>query len=523
MKTQHINITKFLFLSLAALCCSCSPKIRSENNTLAEEKMVSKADAQPNLLLIITDEHSFRTLGCYRELMSYKQGHVWGDAVVETPNLDYLAHNGAILTSMYASTPSCTPSRSSMFTGNYPQTNDMPKNGNYQSAKIPTLGTVLSDNGYRTGYAGKLHLLGHPKPNWAPEYDFGFKDNRFMLNGGHWKKFGLTEDGKPYVAAINGKGKPTSKVDGADEESYATDFLTNRALDFLDQNKDKPFAYVLSYPDPHTPNTVRAPYDTMYTHHIFNLPETFRRNDYKNQPKWRQTDLGPTKYKPNRNFTDEKILSYIPQYYGMVKCIDDNIGRLIDKLRADGNLENTIIAFSSDHGDLMGEHGRLNKGTPHETSAKIPFIVFYPNGIQPKTVITKAANTTDWMDTFLKLMNVSYFDPASTEGRDLTPWLIKKKDADEKLEDITFVRFLYWAAAVTDRYKLILDKGGDKPWLIDLEIDPNENTNFIDSPDHKEVVQDLAKKLKAYGIKYNDDTVLDKRIQALLNDLLARE
>ena len=510
-----MNFTKTIALICCCFLLGCSPKM----NTQATPKALS--GKKPNLLLIITDEHSFRTLGCYRELMSYEQGHIWGDVVVETPNLDYLAHNGAILTSMYASTPSCTPSRSSMFTGNYPQTNKTPKNGTYLSAKIPTIGTVLTENGYMTGYAGKVHLLGHPKPNWEPDYNFGFEDHRFMFNGGHWKKFGLTEDGKPFVATKNPKnGKLNTRVEKADEKSYATDFLTDRALEFLEKNKENPFAYVLSLPDPHTPNTVRAPYDTMYTKYEFKLPKTFRRQDFEGDPSWRKTDLGPTKYKPKRNFTNKKILSYIPQYYGMVKCIDDNIGRLIAKLKADGNLENTIIAFSSDHGDLMGEHGRLNKGTPHETSAKIPFIVFYPNGIPPKTIVNQAANTTDWMDTFLKLMKISNHDPNTTEGRDLTPWLLKNEQAASELEDITFVRFLFWVAAVTDRYKLIFEKSDTKPWLIDLEKDPDENTNFIDSPEHREVVKSLAKKLKAYGVEYNDDTVLNKKIQQQLDELI---
>lgn len=508
---------KFLQYPILMFFCliGCTPKQKVQETT------AKSSVEKPNLLLIITDEHSFRTLGCYRELMSYKQAHVWGEKNVETPNLDFLAHNGAIMTSMYASTPSCTPSRSSMFTGNYPQTNEMPKNGTYLKASIPTIGDVLTENGYKTGYAGKLHLLGHPKPNWQPQYNFGFQDNRFMFNGGHWKKFGLTEDGKPYVATKNPKnGKLNTRVEDADETSYATDFLTDRAIEFLNKNKNNPFAYVLSFPDPHTPNTVRKPYDTMYTDYEYKLPNTFRRTNVEGDPSWRKTDLGPTKHKPNRNFTNEKILSYIPQYYGMVKCIDDNIGKLIAKLKADGTLDNTIIVFSSDHGDLMGEHGRLNKGTPHETSAKIPFIVYYPNKIKPKTVVNQAANTTDWMDTFMDLMNIENFNPNTTDGRNLTPWLVQDTQKSETLEDITFVRFLFWAAAVTDRYKLIFEKSDTKPWLIDLEKDPDENTNFIDSPEHQAVVKQLAKALKEYAEKYKDNTVLDKRIINQLNTYL---
>ncbi|NIJ45118.1 putative sulfatase [Wenyingzhuangia heitensis] len=494
---------------------------------------VWKTNAQktPNLLYIITDEHNFRTIGAYRDLLSKEQAYMWGEkAYVETPYLDYLAHNGAILTSMYATSPSCTPSRASMFTGNYPHTVKMPKNGYVLAHNVPTLANVLADNGYTTSYTGKLHLIGNPKPMWNPEYGYGFQHKKYMFNGGHWKKFGFNPDGTPKVASLNSKGVPNTNLNGADEKTFATDWLTDRALEFFDAQKNSklPFFEVVSFPDPHTNNTVRAPYDTMYPIKNIELPKTFNLEYHKELPSWKNPEIDfavdktTKERKFKKGFTPEKVKqkmkSDISQYFGMVKCIDDNIGKMIQKLKQNGQLENTIIIFSSDHGDLLGEYGRDNKGVPQEGSAKIPFIVYYPNAIKPGTVVNKAANNTDLMDTVLSLMNVKNYDANTTDGRDISPWLLGKKNKD--LEDITFVRYQWWASVITDRYKLIFDKSKTEPWLIDLEKDPQELINYIKDENYNEIVKKLAKELKAYGQKYNDDIVLDAKIKEQIDELI---
>lgn len=490
----------------------------------------SNAQKKPNLLYIITDEHNFRTIGAYRELLSKEQANMWGDMVVETPNLDYLAHNGAILTSMYAASPSCTPSRAAMFTGSYPHTVKMPKNGYVLDHNIPTLADVLVKNGYATGYTGKLHLIGHPKPMWNPEYGYGFQHKKYMFNGGHWKKFELNQDGTPKVGSVNSKGEPNTKLNGADEKSFATDWLTDRALEFFDEQKgkSKPFFEVVSFPDPHTSNIVRAPYNKMYDIKKVKLPKTFNLDYNKELPAWKnpELDFAVNKKSKEKKFKKEytpekakrKLKKDITQYFGMVKCIDDNIGKMIQRLKKNGQLDNTIIIFTSDHGDLLGEYGRDNKGVPQEASAKIPFIVYYPKAIKAGTVIDKAANNTDFMDTALNLMGVSNFDPATTDGRDISDWLRGKKN--ETLADMTFVSYQWWTSVMTDRYKLILDKSKTTPWLIDLKENPDEMVNYINHKEYKKVLTKLAKALKEYGAKYKDPIVQDERIQDQLEKLI---
>ena len=159
------------------------------------------ANESMNLLIIQTDEHNFRTLGCYRDTLEKDQAFVWGEtAFVETPHIDSIAKRGAICTSFYATSPVCTPSRASLLSGRYPQNTGSPQNNMPLNNDIVTFAEVLRRAGYETGYAGKWHLDGNGKPQWGPKRSFGFSDNRFMFNRGHWKKLEITDQG-PRVAA----------------------------------------------------------------------------------------------------------------------------------------------------------------------------------------------------------------------------------------------------------------------------------------------------------------------------------
>jgi len=231
---------------------------------------------QPNVIIIQTDEHNLRTLGCYREQMNEDQAFIWGKGnKVDTPNIDSLAKDGLICTNYFASSPVCTPSRASWVSGLYPQATGSASNNLPLKDSIVTFAEVLRQRGYATSYLGKWHLDGDAKPGWSPVRKFGFSDNRFMFNRGHWKKFEMTEEG-PQVATKK-NGNPVYDLGDADENSFATDWLVDRSLEILDRDKGKPFCLMLALPDPHGPNTVRAPYDTMYNHLTFQQPVTMRK------------------------------------------------------------------------------------------------------------------------------------------------------------------------------------------------------------------------------------------------------
>lgn len=465
---------------------------------------------KPNIIWVITDEHNFRTLGCYRDLLEEEQAKQWGDKVVETPNLDWLADNGVLFTSMYAASPVCSPSRASMFTGQYPQTVNMAVNNNIIDKSYPTMANVLTKAGYETGFIGKWHLSGEAKPGWAPESTHGFKNNRFMYNRGHWKVFGQTEDGAPFIAAKDKKGAPSYGMTGANEKTYSTDWLMDRTVDFIDANKKENFFCVVSLPEPHGPDAVRAPYDTMYKDFKFDMPRTHMDERHEDSPAWRKFD--------KRVNEPEKMQKMISTYFGSVKCIDDNIGKLIKSLKDRGILDNTIIMFSSDHGDLLGEHNQINKGAPFEGSALIPFIVYHGKSIKPGTVVNKAVNTTDWMSTFLTMAGIK--EQPKSAGRDLTP-LFRTPDL-KTWEDVTYSRIhKRWLAAIDNRYKLAIDVSKSAPWLIDTKEDPDEIINHYGEPFYQDVAVSLAKKMKSYINKQNDPFGRDKKFMKKLGDAIA--
>jgi arylsulfatase A-like enzyme len=469
---------------------------------------------RPNLLIIQTDEHNFRTLGCYRKTLPVQQAYVWGENVaVETPHIDWLAEHGALCTSFYATTPVCSPSRSAWVSGRYPQntpviTNDIPMDD-----EIITFAEILRQQGYETGYAGKWHLDGLGRPQWAPERQFGFADNRYMFNRGHWKQLEDTPQG-PRVAARN-NGKPTYSIAGADKKNFTTDFLADKTIEFIQTHKEKSFCYMVSLPDPHGPNSVRAPYDTMYKHLNFQKPATGAKPD-KDLPIWGK--------KSRKTISADGMA----KYFGMVKCIDDNVGKIIETLKHLKLMDHTIVVFTSDHGDLCGEHGRDNKGVPYEASAKIPFVLYYPAKVKPRTLIHETLTCVDFLPTILSLMNVT--SAGKEQGRNASSLFVDGK-APADWKDVAFMRGTgqrngkdddNWLAVVTHRYKLVYSPQ-DPPWLFDLEKDPDELINIYQKPEYKETVKKLAQELLVYGKKYNDPRINVPHIRNELEQAMQSE
>ena len=453
----------------------------------------------PNLVIIHTDEHNFRTLGCYRAVMSKQQALMWGDAVAETPNIDWLAKNGALCTSFYATTPVCSPSRGAFVSGRYPQNTPVVTNNIPMDDSIITFAEILRRKGYATGYAGKWHLDGLGKPQWEPKRKFGFGDNRYMFNRGHWKQLADTPAG-PRVKARKG-ANPNYSVAGADEKSFTTDFLADKTVDFINEHKTERFCYMVSFPDPHGPDTVRPPYDTMFNDQQYKSPRTFDVG----------TNRVPNWGKPSGGFNG------MAKYYGMVKCIDDNVGKILGTLRKNGLMKSTIVVFTADHGDLRGEHHRQNKGVPFEGSAKVPFVMYYPGKVKAGAVIDEALGCVDFLPTVLSLMDCE--TAGKEEGRDASE-LFAKGRAPAGWNDITFVRSTgrqsdgtIWLAAVTNRYKLVYSSVDD-PWLFDLEKDPDELENFFTAPAYRETVREISRELEDYGRKFKDPYVANQAVKA---------
>ncbi len=257
---------------------------------------------------------------------------------------------------------------------------------------------------------------------------------------------------------------------------------------------------IYTHTDPHGPNQVRLPYRNMYNDLDFSIPETgkaaIRRTPAA--PKWNFLDheeIEPGQ--PAEDFIEAKegnwyFQQYMRKYFGMVKCVDHNVGKLMDLLERKGMKDNTIVIFTSDHGDMLFEHGKADKGRPYESSAGIPFIVRWPKKISPK-VIETPYSSVDLYPTLLGLIGVD--DPPTTlHGVDASTDLLSEEEIISDGDKIVFTfdgsNGSSWAAAVMKGYKLVISSS-DVPWLFDLNRDPDEMINFFSEDGYSDIVQNL--------------------------------
>jgi len=457
---------------------------------------VRSVDKKPNLLIIYTDEFNYKMLGAYRDYLSREEAHPWGDGVkVNTPNINSIAKQGALYKNYHATSPICTLSRASFLTGCYPKTVGIVNNDDPMDDSATTFADILNKEGYDTGYIGKWHLNGKLDPGWynpSRDNNFGFSDAKYLYNKGHWKFFEEV-DGKTKGYMYKNREKFAGKY----SKHYATDFLFDRGIDFLKKRKgkNKPFALMISIPDPHDPVDVRRPFDTMFDHFTFDIPPTTVKA-LKNSPalpKWANVNLkraiGLKWNGAHPKIAERRVRilrknkrrqEVLQKTFGMVKCIDKNVGKILKYLKSSGLDENTIVVFTADHGDMMGEHLRHNKLVPYDTSAGVPFIIRYPGKINPHKIINTAYTSVDFAPTILSIMGVSSKSLCS-HGIDGSNELLNNNNKADNSKQIRFMtsteKNQRWAAALTSRHKLILSKD-DVPWFYDTFEDREELINF---------------------------------------------
>lgn len=482
---------------LLPLTCSLLP-IAGVQAAGSPETHTARKDSRPNVLIIHCDQLAAWTLGCY------------GGGGIETPNIDRLAAEGTLMTNFYANTPVSTPSRGCFLSGLYPNEHGAFKNDKQIRQDIPTFASELRDAGYATGYFGKWHLDGNPKrPGWDIRgKDMGWTDRTSMYSFGHYKILRKQPGSHPEF------GKEVAQT----AAEYPTDWFTDRAMDFMKAHKNRPFCAMLSIPDPHGPYLIRPPYDTMYPPETVEVPATLTEapaNDhfFYNESRHKVVDKksGKTQY--------EEILQNIRKdksaYLGEIKCIDDNVGRIIAFLKKSGLYDKTIIVFTADHGDMMGEHARMAKAVPLESSARIPFIIRYPKLVEQGVRSECVASCIDFYPTILALTGTT--QQGSVSGRSLAPQLSGEQAT---WNDEAFLRcyasVFPWVGIVTKEYKLVYgEKDPDgKGLLIDRRKDPGERYNCFDDPAYSEVIGQLTDKIVRYCREHQDPhgAWLEKRI-----------
>jgi len=429
-------------------------------------------NTHPNLLILHTDQLSCWALSAYAGRLTKTPNY--GKVLVETPHIDSLANKGTILYNFFTNSAVCTPSRGCLITGRYPHAHGAYRNDIEMNRDEVTIARVLQSRGYETGYAGKWHLDGEPRPGWlTQERSMGFADCRFMFNRGHWKKIVDQPDGTAGVSPYNIIG---------DRKTYTTDWLADKTIDFIRKPRSKPFFYMVSFPDPHTPFTVREPYMSMYKPEDMVVPSTLNESAPGNKKAARKNEEAMRKDKAH--------------YCGLVKCIDDNVGRILDSLR-DGNiLDETIIVLTTDHGEYMGEHGLYGKNQWYRTAYQIPFLVRWPKKIRAGTVIDRFVTNVDVQQTLLGLMGI---EPCGREqGRDASP-LLRGEPVEWKDEAMIHHSSLQSAGIFTPAYELVLKADG-KHMLFDRVNDPEQTMNLSGSPEHSDIMRDLTGRVVRHNI-----------------------
>ena len=290
---------------------------------------------------------------------------------------------------------------------------------------------------------------------------------------------------------------------------YTTDFLTDRAIDYIKErvtvttcsaevnctnNKSSPFMLMLSYPDPHPPVAVREPYSKMFHHMTFQLPQSgiAALKNQSSMPEWssalkatvRAIDENKISEGVAKRTSSETYQNVKRNIFGMIKLIDDSVGRILKTIREQDIENNTIVIFTSDHGNTMGEHNQEGKNTPYKTSSGTPMIVRWPHHIKAGKVIETAYSSLDFAPTLFNLLNIKDLKNESFGfyGFDASNQLLS---SDLLVSDEEQTRFIYsqsnnFVSAVTQRYQLVLGRSGVvSPWIFDKYLNPDETINFF--------------------------------------------
>ena len=454
---------------------------------------MTTTNTKPNILIFMCDQLSSWGLSCY------------GGTEVHTPHIDRLANEGARCDQFFTNTALCTPSRACFMTGHYPQQSGIYHRGGTLADDQKCLAHYLNDAGYRTGYAGKWHLAGFRidhSTNWQPQPDGGWTDIRHMWNCGHYKHIATSEDKGEHSGERHQMG---------DEHSYGSDWLADRACDFIQEHSQQaktptqtqPFAYMVSFPDPHQPYRAREPYASQFSPDDVVIPSSFAQEDV---PDWlardRETKDFPMKAENRKEWNrdrEQTLRQVRSQYNAMTKNIDDCVGKVLASLEANGELDNTIIMFTTDHGDLMGEHGLTGKNFLYEPAYRTPMLIRWPQAIKAGTVVNDMINMIDVMPTLLDLVSIK-------ADRDITGNSAASQLRGETVSDWDNRIFAHpfgyeRVACFTPEWELGFDYHGE-PILFDRINDPEQIHNRYHDPECAEIVSNIRQQMDEHYQQY---------------------
>lgn len=455
--TSRRSFLKASALSGLAFGTAAAGAPLSENQV--EDTAQARPARRPNIVLYCSDQLRPNFIAAYHE-----------NSMTRTPSLDGMVRRGSSFKYAVTNQPLCSPSRACMITGRYATETGEWKIGVGMRDDLPTLASVLRDNGYTTNFIGKWHLMKsdnktHTGYGWVPpEHRYGFLD---LWEGAN--EFERTTH--PYEGTIwDSDGKEITYKD-----EYRVDFITGRAVRFLKQPHDKPFLLYISQLEPHQQNDlgrVVAPkgYAERYKNPL--VPADLRRlpGDWQEQ---------------------------LPDYYGCAEKIDESVGTILKTLEDENLLDNTVVAFISDHGCQFKTRNTEYKRSPHDASIRIPFI-FQGPGLDRSLVRDEIVSMIDLTPTLLAAAGI--VPPASMKGRNLLP-LLESRDAQNDWDNVAYiqisesmvgraVRTRQWCYCVADRSM----KGTEAPastryeeyQMYSLSDDPAQQVNLIARQEYRD-------------------------------------
>ncbi len=484
------------------------------------------SSARPNILLITSDQQHWNTIGCINPDLS-------------TPNLDRLASQGMMFSRAYCPNPTCTPTRASIITGQYPSQHGAWTLGTKLPESAHTIGDDLHAAGYRTALVGKAHfqpLVGtedYPSLEAYPvlqdlgfwrafdEPFYGFRHVELARNhtaeahvGQHYAIW-LEEKGcanwRDYFQSPTGNNDTQKHKWMIPEEYHYDTWIAERTNALMEDYaaNDEPFFLWASFFDPHPQYLVPEPWDTMYDPEKITVPSLTPREHDENPPHFALTqeeepDFSPWKEtgKSVHGFHSHVCDKYelaknIATYYGMVSLMDKYIGKILDRLEELGLTDNTIVVFTTDHGHFFGQHGLTAKGAFHyEDMIKVPLIVRYPGTVPAGEKSDAMQSLIDLAPTFLRMLGLDL--PNSMTGVDQSGvWAGEKTSARDHIivENHHEPTTVHCKTYVDERYKLTVYFGHAYGELFDLVEDPYEVRNLWNRPECAGLKSELLIKL----------------------------
>lgn len=445
---------------------------------------------RPNLLYIHADQHNPYVMGCT------------GDALAHTPNLDRLASNGAILENCYCPSPICVPSRMSMLTGQHPYQNHVWTNRHILDAGIPTFAHAMGAAGYRPVLVGRMHSLG-------PDQLHGYVDR---LVGDHGPNYlGGSAVDRGVLEGTAGPQRISLDRSGPGQSAYQVhdEVVTAATIDYLNQvavlkragQMEGPFCLTVGYMLPHPPYVARREDYALYADRMSmpGKPEAFSDDLHPHLKWWRQ-------HTGSVNVDNRTVLRARAAYWGLVTRVDVMIGQILQTLEENDLADSTLIVYTSDHGDMLGEHGLWWKHTFYEESAKVPLILSWPGTIVPGQRCKRVVSAIDVTATMIDALGAPALPNAA--GKSFLHLLVASEgDGPSGVwEDLAFSEYCsdefcpqggcYQRMVRLGDWKLVY-YDGQEPQLFNLSEDPGELVDRARDPACRSVREELEQRVLA--------------------------